>query len=129
MRLGLSVFGAAAFCLWWCGGLALAAEPAPAAAPYVVTEPASPADFALVGEQTATKMLVDRQDHKGLLRAVATLQQDIRKVTDRQLPLQHSVVAGTEHGLALIIGSLDQSALLADLVQRGKLDVSAIKGR
>ena len=65
MRLGLSVFGVAALCLWWCGSLALAAEPAPAAEPYVVTQPASPADFSLVGEQTTAQILVDRQDHKG----------------------------------------------------------------
>lgn len=126
MRFGLSVFAAVAFWLWH-SGVALAAEPAPV--PYVLTQPASAADFALVGDKQQAQILLDQQDHKGLLRAVATLQQDIRKVTGRQLPVQHSVAADAASGLALIIGSLDQSALLKDLMQRGKLDVSAIQGR
>ncbi|MDZ7870574.1 MAG: glycosyl hydrolase 115 family protein [Rheinheimera sp.] len=135
MRWLRSVCAAAAFCLWWAGGLALAAEPGlaaepmPAAAPYVLTQPVSAADFALVGDKQQAQILLDAKDHKGLLRAAATLQQDIHKVTGRQLPVFHSVTAGSATDRALIIGSLDQSALLADLVQRGKLDVSAIQGR
>ena len=117
----------AAICLWFCGSVASAAEPE--AAPYVLTQAPGPADFALVGDKQQAQILLDRRDHKGLLRAVATLQQDIRKVTGRQLPVQHSVAADAASDLALIIGSLDQSALLKDLVQRGKLDVSAIQGR
>lgn len=128
MRWWRFVCGAATFCLWCSGGgLALAAEAGVAAAPYVLTQPASAADFALVDAKQQAQILLDKQDHKGLQRAVATLQQDIRKVTGRQLPLQHNASAGT--GTALIIGSLDQSELLKDLVQRGKLDVSAIQGR
>lgn len=123
MRLGLW----AAICLWFCGSVASAAEPE--AAPYVLTQAPGPADFALVGETAQAQILLDPRDHKGLLRAVTTLQQDLQKVTGRQLPVQHSVAADAASDLALIIGSLDQSALLKDLVQRGKLDVSAIRGR
>lgn len=119
MRLGLC----AALCLWWSCGSALAAGA------YVVTQAASPADFALVGEKHQAQILLDPQDHKGLQRAVATLQQDIKKVTGRQLQFRHSADSVAGSGTALIIGSLDKSALLADLVARGKLDVSAIKGR
>ena len=120
--------------LWWssfalAAASTLATASAPAAVSYVLTQPANPADFALVGEKQQAQILLDRQDHKGLLRAVVTLQQDIRKVTGQQLPVQHSIAAGAASDVALIIGSLDQSALLNDLVQRGKLDVSAIKGR
>lgn len=119
MRLGLC----AALCLWWSGSFVLAAEP------YVVTASVDPADFALVGDRATAQILVNPKDHPGLQRAVQSLQQDLQKVTGQQLPVHHSVTAGAASDLALIIGSLDQSALLADLVQRGKLDVSAIKGR
>lgn len=129
MRFGRSVFAAAAFCLCCSGGLALAAESKAAAAPYVLTQASSTADFALVGDTHQAQILLDQQDHKGLQRAVATLQQDIDKVTGRQLPVLHKVTADAGADLVLIIGSLDQSALLKDLVRRGKLDVSAIQGR
>lgn len=129
MRWLRSVFVAAVFGLLCSGGLVLAAEPEVAAAPYVLTQASSPADFALVGDKQQAQILLDQQDHKGLQRAVATLQQDIDKVTGRQLPVLHKVTADAGSGLALIIGSLDQSALLKDLVERGKLDVSAIQGR
>lgn len=125
MRLGLW----AAICLWCSSGLALAAEPEVTAKPYVLTQPASAADFALVGDKQQAQILLDPHDHNGLQRAVATLQQDIRKVTGRQLLVQHSVTTDATSDLAVIVGSLDQSALLKDLVQRGKLDVSVIKGR
>lgn len=129
MRWWRSVFAAAAFCLCCSGGLALAAGSGVAAKPYVLTQAASAADFALVSDKQQAQILLDPQDHKGLLRAVATLQQDIHKVTGRQLPVRHSGAAGAASDLALIIGSLDQSALLKDLLRRGKLDVSAIQGR
>lgn len=119
MRLGLC----AALCLWWSGSFVQAAEP------YVVTASADPADFALVGDRATAQILINAKDHPGLQRAVQSLQQDLQKVTGQQLPVHHSVTAGAASDLALIVGSLDQSALLADLVQRGKLDVSAIKGR
>lgn len=114
----------AALCLWCSSGFALAAE----AAAYVLTQPASAADFVLVGDTQQAQILLDPQDHKGLQRAVATLQQDIDKVTGRQLPVIQSGTASTTSDLALIVGSLDKSALLADLVARGKLDISAIQG-
>ncbi len=119
MRFGLC----AALCLWWSGSFVLAAEP------YVVTASAEPADFALVGDRATAQILVNAKDHPGLQRAVQSLQQDLQKVTGQQLPVNHSVTAGAASELALIVGSLDKSALLADLVARGKLDVSAIKGR
>ncbi|MFN6261826.1 MAG: glycosyl hydrolase 115 family protein [Chromatiaceae bacterium] len=119
MRLGLC----AALCLWWSGSFVLAAEP------YVVTASVDPADFALVGDRATAQILINAKDHPGLQRAVQSLQQDLQKVTGQQLPVHHSVTADAASDLALIVGSLDQSALLADLVQRGKLDFSAIKGR
>lgn len=82
-------------------------------------------DFALVAADTAAVILVDQQEHKGVLRAVDSLQRDINNVSGRQLAIAHQSQAKQ----LLIIGSLGNNALLDQLVSSGKLDVSAITGK
>ena len=82
-------------------------------------------DFALVSADTAAVILVDQQEHKGVLRAVNSLQRDINSVSGRQLAIAHQSQAKQ----LLIIGSLGNNALLDQLVSSGKLDVSAIAGK
>jgi hypothetical protein len=91
---------------------------------YLAATPGK-ADFALVDQHSQALILVDEQDHKGVLRAVNSLQRDIQRVSGRQLSISHS---GRAKQL-LIIGSLGKSALLDQLVSSGKLDVSAIAGK
>ncbi|MEH8016625.1 glycosyl hydrolase 115 family protein [Rheinheimera muenzenbergensis] len=91
---------------------------------YLATTP-DKADFALVGPNSQALILVDKQEHKGVLRAVDSLQRDIRSVSGRQLAIAQQ---GQAQQL-LIIGSLGKSALLEQLVSSGKLDVSAIAGK
>ncbi|ALS99904.1 glycosyl hydrolase 115 family protein [Lacimicrobium alkaliphilum] len=91
---------------------------------YLTEQPAE-GDFALVAQSSQALIRTDSDDHKGLLRAVRSLQQDIHKVSGRQLSISHTEQAPQ----MLIIGSLDNSDLVNQLVAAGKLDVSAIRGK
>lgn len=90
-----------------------------------LTEDPGKEDFALVADNDQALIRVDSADHKGLLRAVQTLQQDIGRVSGRQLPISPS----EQHPQMLIIGSLGNNRLLDRLAAEGKLDVSDIAGR
>ena len=82
-------------------------------------------DFALAATGSQALILVDQHEHKGVLRAVDSLQRDINSVSGRQLAI---ATQGRAKQL-LIIGSLGNNALLDQLVSSGKLDVSAIAGK
>ncbi|GAA0561879.1 glycosyl hydrolase 115 family protein [Rheinheimera aquimaris] len=82
-------------------------------------------DFALVATGSQALILVDQHEHKGVLRAVDSLQRDINSISGRQLAI---ATQGRAKQL-LIIGSLGNNALLDQLVSSGKLDVSAIAGK
>lgn len=82
-------------------------------------------DFALVDKNSQALIQVAAQDHKGLLRAVTSLQQDIAKVSGKTLAISHNEQARQ----MLIIGSLGNNPLIEQLINSGKLDVSAITGK
>lgn len=82
-------------------------------------------DFALVGKNSQALIQVAAQDHKGVLRAVNSLQQDIVNVSGKTLAISHSEQAKQ----MLIIGTLGNNPLLEQLINSGKLDVSAIAGK
>ena len=91
---------------------------------YLAQRPAK-GDFALVGKSAVASIQLDDKDHKGLKRAVQSLQQDIQKVSGKRL----SISPKAENKQLLIIGSLGNNLLLDQLVASGKLDVSTIQGR
>jgi len=91
---------------------------------YLAQQPAK-GDFALVSKSTQATILLDDKDHKGLKRAVQSLQQDIQKVSGKSLSISETA----ENKQLLIIGSLGNNTLLDQLIAAGKLDVSAIQGR
>ena len=93
-------------------------------ADYLAQQPTK-GDFALVGKSSVAQIQLDDKDHKGLKRAVQSLQQDIQKVSGKSL----SISATTQAKQLLIIGSLGNNTLLDQLIAAGKLDVSAIQGR
>jgi hypothetical protein len=74
----------------------------------------------------AAKVVVDPQDHAGVLRAVGDLEQDIERVTGVR-PARASATAPP--GLAVVVGTLDKSSLIDRLIRQGKLDVREIRGR
>ncbi|HEY0945227.1 MAG TPA: glycosyl hydrolase 115 family protein [Opitutaceae bacterium] len=115
----------AAFLAAVCGGSSLLA----AAGPWVSDTAGAPAEnrFPLAGRDAAAPLWLDGSDWPGVLRAARDLQADIERVTGVHPALE----TGQPRQLAdaVIIGTVGRSALIDDLAARGKIDVSAIRGR
>ena len=87
----------------------------------------NPGNFVMVNANHATPLFVDPSDYPGVVRAVHDLQTDVQRVTDCQPDiLRDSAHLGPS---AIIIGTLDKSALIDQLVRAHKLDTSAIAGK
>ncbi len=82
--------------------------------------------LSLVGKEHIANLYVDPQDDPGVRRAVRDLQADIQRVTGKRPQVVRSAQGLGSQGV--IIGTLGQSALIQQLVDAGKLDVSAIEG-
>jgi hypothetical protein len=83
--------------------------------------------FPLVREGIAAAVVVDVADWPGVLRAGKDFQADVARVSDVQPKIEHSPRPGTRE--IVLIGTLGRSALLDDLVRRGKLDARPIAGK
>lgn len=93
---------------------------------YVTFSAAPPDAFTLAANGHAAPIWVDAHDLPGVLRVAQDLQADIARVTG----IQTAVTApGGAAPAVVIIGSLDHSAVLADLIQRGKLNAAPIRGQ
>ena len=95
--------------------------------PYVSFERTARA-AAVVAAGAAAPIVVDAQDYPGVLRAAADLQADIERVTSVR-PLLKTDGLPDSTGTVVIAGTLGHSALIDDLVKRGKLRVKEIEGR
>jgi hypothetical protein len=93
--------------------------------PFVSSAPIRGA-FPLVARGVAAPIVVDPQDYAGVLRAAGDLQQDIERVTGVR---PERVEGAAPRGLAVVVGTLGRNGLIDRLVQQGKLDVDAIRGR
>lgn len=81
----------------------------------------------LVADKKATPIYVDATDHWLVQKAAALLQTDLQKVTGTKPLVSHALPKQTKN--IIIIGSLDQSPLIKQLVQTNKLPVDSIKGK
>jgi len=81
----------------------------------------------LVAGREPTPLVVDAGDHAGVRRAAGDLRLDIERVTGLAPDLLTEVPASA--GTVVIAGTLGKSRLVAQLVESGRLDVSAIEGR
>lgn len=77
-----------------------------------------PGAFPLVG----APVLVDDDDHPGVVRAAADLRADIARVTGVR-------PAGTVARRAVLVGTLGRSRLVDSLAASGKLDTTGVRGR
>jgi hypothetical protein len=95
---------------------------------FVATERSASAvaSFALAENGRTAALFVDGADHAGVLRAAASLQGDIERVTGKRPSLERSAPKGSD---VVIIGTVGKSVLIDGLVAAGKLDVSGIKGK
>jgi hypothetical protein len=82
--------------------------------------------FPIVAGKKATGIYVHANDHWLVQKAAALLQTDIEKVTGVKPDTTHALSQSTN---IIIIGSLDQSPLINQLVQTKKLQVDNIKGK
>ncbi|MDR3188677.1 MAG: glycosyl hydrolase 115 family protein [Prevotellaceae bacterium] len=87
---------------------------------FVFTEGES-AWFPLVKDGKPASVLADEGDYKGVLRAVNDLKDDFRRVTG----------SAPAHGnpYAVIVGTAGKSAAIDRLVQEGKIDANALRGK
>jgi hypothetical protein len=83
--------------------------------------------FPLVSKKAISKIYVDPDDFKGVLRVAGDLTKDIERITGRVplLNVQRKIKPGTP----VIIGTLEKSRLVDDLVEKNKLHVSGIRGK
>lgn len=86
-----------------------------------------PGALPIVAGRTVTPIYVDGTDHWLVQKAAALLQTDLQKVTGKKPTLSHTLPQKTKN--IIIIGSLDQSPLIKQLVQTNKLSADSIKGK
>ncbi len=87
----------------------------------------SPGAIRLGGDGVAAPIIVDSQDYPGVLRAAHDLQTDIERVTKiRPAVITDAPAPGAE---VIIVGTLGKDRLIDKLLDRSKLNVSAIRGR
>ena len=82
--------------------------------------------FPIVAGKKATIIYVSANDHWLVQKAAALLQTDIEKVTGTQPDTIHALSQSTN---IIIIGSLDRSPLIRQLVQTKKLQAGNIEGK
>lgn len=82
--------------------------------------------FPIVTGSGATALYVDSADHAVVQKTTALLQQDIAAVTDRKPLLFHNTPTTKN---AIIIGTLDRSALLRQMIALKKISVDSILGK
>ncbi|WP_207510639.1 glycosyl hydrolase 115 family protein [Longitalea luteola] len=87
----------------------------------------APGAFPIVAAQKASPVYVGAGDHWLVQKAAALLQTDIEKVTGQRPDTAHTIAAASKN--IIIIGSLDQSSLIKELVQTKKLTVDSIAGK
>ncbi|MBO9203773.1 MULTISPECIES: glycosyl hydrolase 115 family protein [Niastella] len=86
-----------------------------------------PNAFPIVAGKKATSIYVNAHDHWLVQKAAALLQTDVEKVTGSK-PDTSQVVPQSAKNI-IVIGSLDQSLLINQLVQTKKLQVDSIRGK
>ena len=81
--------------------------------------------FVWIQQGKAYPILVDSREDKGVVRAVANLQTDAGKVTGITPEIIHSV-AGNR---MLIIGSIENSSWIKQLLKAGKINAADLQGK
>jgi len=89
---------------------------------FVFTKAGDSSYLPLVVNGKPIHILTDSQDYKGVLRAVADLKDDFRKVSGN-MPAEGS------DKQTLIIGTVGKSALIDQLIQSGKIAGQELKGK
>lgn len=85
------------------------------------------ADFPIVSTNCSVATIrYDDLDHKGVIRAIGDLQNDIKSVTDHK-PNLSTTDAATEY--EIVIGTVGQSKIIDQLISSNKLDARDLKNK
>src|SRR5450755_44138 len=93
----------------------------------IIDEKNTPGAFALVQGNNTASIYVDDNDFETVKKAVALFQQDIEMVTGKT-PAIINKLTGSEKNL-IIIGSINKSALISQLIKQKKINTSSIAGK
>ena len=108
----------------WISLLMLLPLGAQAADQFVTFDPAG-ACMPLSTEGKAVEMAVSTEDHKGVLIAAENLTEDFLRVTGQKATINGEATAQTK----IIIGSIDKSPLVKQLVKDKKIDGKSLNGK
>jgi hypothetical protein len=97
------------------------------AAPSYVAFRAGHGGFPLVERGSAAPIVVSAADYAGVIRVVDDLQSDLKKVTGAEPAVSHDQLPTGRD--PIIVGTLGKSPLIDQIVARGKLDVTDIRGK
>ncbi len=93
---------------------------------YVVNQ-ASAENFPLVSKGKAASILVSDKDFAGVLKVTEHLENDIFKVSDLH-PKRINKISEAKD-FVVIIGTLGKSEIIDQLVKKGKIDASQLRGK
>lgn len=93
---------------------------------YIETS-CSPGCFRVASPQAAATIYVDgSSEPPGVVRAATDLQSDLHRVTSQTLALVQNATALRRTAPAIIVGTVNRSALLTELAASGKLDLAQV---
>jgi hypothetical protein len=93
---------------------------------YIIKK-ASVADFTLANGIEAAPLVLDANDHPGVIRIAGYLQEDLYKVTQLKPRILMGELPPVKE--VVIIGTIGKSSLIKQLVDAGKIDVKALEGK
>lgn len=88
----------------------------------------APSDVPLVANNHAATIVVDPAEAEVVHIAAALLAEDVERVTDVKPRVADRLPASDANAPLVLVGTVGRSALLQDLVRRGKLDTKRIEG-
>ena len=84
--------------------------------------------FTIADSKTVAAICYDREDAAVVKTAVELLASDIEKVTGRQAAIIDGGKVSSGTGYAIIAGTVGSSSWIDSIIEKGKIDVSAIEG-
>jgi Glycosyl hydrolase family 115 len=85
-----------------------------------------PGDFAISEGKSSATIYVDANDHAGVVRAVGDLRADVARVSEHAPAITNKNGPGAN---LIIVGTIGKSAMIDQLIQQKKIDVSSIAGK
>jgi hypothetical protein len=92
-----------------------------------ITSTKEAGSFPVVSANAATAIYTDENDYWLIQKSALLFQNDIEMVTGKKPPIIHTIPASAKN--LIIIGSINQSPIIQQLVQQKKLNTDQIKGK